>query len=65
MSNLLCRMFTFSDTVHVRSATAIARLQNGSWEGRSSAKDALRVIMLTGKASGFPGVITSTTCAGS
>ena len=52
--SLACRLFTFADSVHERSAAAVEALQTGAWRGSASPQDALRIIMLTGKRQPLP-----------
>lgn len=42
------RFFTFADSVHERSAAAVAALSSGAWTGRASPRDGLKIVMLTG-----------------
>ena len=41
-------LFTFEDSIHQRSATALDALRQGTWQGPHKQKRKLRVMMLTG-----------------
>ena len=42
------RLFTFEDELRPNAAAAVAALRGGTWRGRRSSSDCMRVLMLTG-----------------
>lgn len=48
MRGLWRRLFTFEDELRPNAAAAVAALRGGTWRGRHSSSDRMRVLMLTG-----------------